>query len=157
MTADEVRLDAYRHKHLVSLYMNIIIEQLGTCALDHDNSKLDDFEAYGYAKFIPMLREVKYGSDEYKKIIKDMDEITSHHYANNSHHPEYHKNGISDMGLIDIIEMLVDWKVASIKSDTSFEESTEINQKRFGFSDELKRILLNTEKGSLMLDSPNSI
>jgi hypothetical protein len=53
--------------------------------------------------------------------------------------------GISGMTLLDLTEMLCDWKAATLRhNDGDIRKSIEINQKRFGYSDELKRILLNT-------------
>jgi uncharacterized protein DUF5662 len=49
------------------------------------------------------------------------------------------------MSLPDIIEMLADWKAASLRhSDGSIEASLDINRKRFGISDQLFQILRNT-------------
>ena len=68
-----------------------------------------------------------------------------HHYANNSHHPEHYKNGIMGMDLIDLIEMICDWKAATERNaNGDIMKSIEINQKRFNYSDELKQILINT-------------
>ena len=39
-----------------------------------------------------------------------------HHYANNRHHPEHWPNGINDMTLMDLIEMLADWKAATARN-----------------------------------------
>jgi len=36
-----------------------------------------------------------------------------HHYKNNRHHPEHFNNGIDEMNLVDLIELLCDWKAAS--------------------------------------------
>lgn len=64
---------------------------------------------------------------------------------NNSHHPEFYENGICGMNLLDLVEMLCDWKAATLRhNDGDIRRSIEINQKRFGYSDELKQILLNT-------------
>lgn len=49
------------------------------------------------------------------------------------------------MSLLDILQMLCDWKAATMRhNDGDILRSIEINQKRFGYTDELKRILLNT-------------
>lgn len=49
------------------------------------------------------------------------------------------------MSLLDLLEMLIDWKAASERHKTGdIRRSIELNQVRFGYSDELKRILLNT-------------
>lgn len=56
-------------------------------------------------------------------------------------------HGIKQMNLLDIIEMLCDWKAASERhSDGDIVESIEKNQERFGYSDELKVMFLNTAK-----------
>jgi len=68
-----------------------------------------------------------------------------HHYKENSHHPEHFVNGIKGMSLIDLVELLSDWVAASKRHDTgNVAKSIEINQERFGYTDELKEILLNT-------------
>lgn len=55
--------------------------------------------------------------------------------------------GIRGMSLLDIIEMLCDWKAATMRhADGDLAKSIEINQKRFGYSDELKVILQNTAR-----------
>lgn len=56
-------------------------------------------------------------------------------------------NGIGGMSLLDLIEMLVDWKAASERhADGDFLASIEYNQGRFGYTDEMKAILLNTAR-----------
>jgi hypothetical protein len=49
------------------------------------------------------------------------------------------------MNLIDLLEMLCDWKSSTMRhADGDVFKSIEINQKRFGYSDELKMFLINT-------------
>ena len=61
------------------------------------------------------------------------------------HHPNYYDDGIKGMDLVDIMEMVCDWKAASMRhNDGDIDKSLEINQKRFGYSDELKQIMKNT-------------
>ena len=68
-----------------------------------------------------------------------------HHYKENRHHPEHFENGIKGMTLIDLVEMISDWKAASERHNNGdIIKSIEINQKRFGYSDDIKQILLNT-------------
>lgn len=55
------------------------------------------------------------------------------------------KNGLLGMNLIDVLEMIVDWKCSGMRhADGCLYKSIEINQKRFGYSDELKQIFINT-------------
>ncbi len=68
-----------------------------------------------------------------------------HHYAQNRHHPEHYKNGIDDMTLVDLVEMLCDWKAATLKhNDGNILRSLEINSKRFNMSPQVYNILKNT-------------
>jgi hypothetical protein len=55
------------------------------------------------------------------------------------------EKGIRGMSLLGLLECLLDWKAATLRhADGDLLRSIEINQKRFGYSDELKQILLNT-------------
>ena len=58
---------------------------------------------------------------------------------------EYRRSQIQGMNLIDVAEMICDWLAATKRhADGDIMRSIEINQKRFGYSDELKQILINT-------------
>jgi len=114
---------------------------------DHDQSKLVSPEKEVFDKFTPKLATSTYGSEEYKGFLAAMKPALDHHYAKNSHHPEHYENGIQGMSLLDLIEMLCDWKAATMRhNDGDLAKSIEINQKRFGYSEELKGILINTAK-----------
>ncbi len=70
-----------------------------------------------------------------------------HHYENNEHHPEFHKDGINGMTLIDLIEMLCDWKASSERHENGdIFKSLKINTERFQISPQLLSILENTAK-----------
>ena len=114
----------------------------------HDESKFKDPEKKSFDEFIPKLKGSTYGSKEYKQFLDSMGEALAHHYANNSHHPEHFKNGVDGMTLIDLIEMLADWKAATLRhADGSIKKSLLINKDRFGISDQLFNILENTAIG----------
>jgi len=52
---------------------------------------------------------------------------------------------ISKMNLIDLIEMICDWKAATLRHNNGdIYKSIEINRKRFNISDQLTSILFNT-------------
>jgi len=56
-------------------------------------------------------------------------------------------SGLHRMSLPALLEMLCDWLAATKRhNDGDIRKSIEINQKRFGYGDELKQILLNTLK-----------
>ena len=133
------------HIFMVQRLVWSIIPHLNGQVAKHDASKLDSPEKEAFMKAIPKLKDAAYGSDEYKEALKDIKPATDHHNAVNRHHIEHHKDGVLDMSLIDIIEMLADWKAASTRhKDGDIIKSIDIGQNRFGFSDELAQILKNT-------------
>lgn len=114
---------------------------------NHDLSKLESPEKELFDEYTPKLKDSTYGSDEYKGFLKGLKVALDHHYENNSHHPEHYENGISGMSLLDLLEMICDWKAATERhADGDISKSIEINQQRFGYTDELKSILKNTAK-----------
>lgn len=137
--------ETYKHKQNVSKYISFILHDLIVKSIYHDDSKLENPEVDIFTEYTPKLANSTYGSDEYNQFLKEMKVALDSHYANNSHHPEYHNNGIKDMTLVDLIEMICDWKAATMRhNDGDIYKSIELNQKRFGYSDELKQIFVNT-------------
>ena len=142
-----------RHIETVRNFLNHVIKELLIRQETHDQSKLESPEVELFDEYTPKLRGVTYGSDQYKGFMKELKVAIAHHNAHNKHHPEHHKNGIRDMNLVDLIEMLCDWKSSSMRhNDGNILKSIEINQTRFGYSEELKVILENTAK---WLDTQN--
>lgn len=136
-------------KHIVRVQELVgkTIVNLARRAAVHDDSKLQSPEVEIFEEFTPKLAGSTYGSDEYKQFLKEMKPALDHHYAANSHHPEHYDNGIKGMSLLDLLEMVCDWKAATERhNDGNILKSIEINQKRFGYGDELKQIFLNTVK-----------
>ncbi len=141
----ESKFKTMRHIETVRNYINAVIVDLLGRAESHDQSKLTPAEVDVFDKFTPLLRTCTYGSDEYKSFLEQMEPALKNHYTNNRHHPEHFENGIQDMNLVDIIEMLIDWKCSGLRhNDGCIFKSIEINQKRFGYSDEMKAIFINT-------------
>jgi Family of unknown function (DUF5662) len=139
------RVATYDHIRLVQVEMGVVTEKLMQRAIWHDRSKLVSPEVELFDEWTPKLAGVTYGSDEYKDMLAQLKPALDHHYAVNSHHPEHHTRGIQGMTLLDLLEMICDWKAASMRhADGDIVKSIEINQARFGYSDELKAILLNT-------------
>lgn len=146
MTYDSTE-DTREHIGHVAKFLSNVMNAIGTRLHIHDASKLREPEKSMYDEFTPKLRAMTYGSDEYKECLKDMGVALKHHYENNSHHPEHYPNGINGMSLLDVIEMLADWKAAGLRhTNGSMAQSLEINKKRFGISDQLAEILENTVK-----------
>lgn len=111
----------------------------------HDRSKLGPVEKPLFDKYTPLLKNVEYNSPKYKELLKDLKPALDNHYANCSHHPEHFKNGIEDMNLLDILEMLLDWKASSERNKGgNIRKSIEINAERFGINPQLRKIFENT-------------
>ena len=110
MDINECRWATQQHIENVRKNIRFFTDRLTTRGVEHDKSKLESPEVELFAEHTEKLKNMEYGSDEYKKSLEDLKPALEHHYAVNRHHPEHWKNGISDMSLIDLIEMLCDWK-----------------------------------------------
>ena len=133
------------HIDLVGRIGQGVIDRFSSRLHNHDESKLNTPEIEVFDEYTPKLKHSTYGSEEYKVFLSEMKPALDHHYKVNRHHPEHHPNGINDMNLVDLLEMLVDWKAATTRHDDGdILRSIEINQKRFGYSDEMKGLLLRT-------------
>ena len=137
--------DTFTHINQVRNLLEEVQENLVLRKIHHDASKLETPEKEMYDEFTPKLKAMTYGSDEYKASLKEMGVALQHHYQVNSHHPEHFDSGVSGMSLMDLLEMLADWKAASLRhADGDILKSLEINKKRFKMSDQLAEIFLNT-------------
>ena len=135
------------HMKMVLVLGNYVIKNLKERLETHDASKLSEEEKKLFDVFTPFPDDCIYGSEDYNKHLEDMRIALDHHYKMNKHHPEHYIDGILGMSLIDLLEMIVDWKAASMRhTDGDILRSIEISQKRFGYSDELKKIFINTIK-----------
>jgi len=140
------RPDTYEHIRHVQERLARVLWDLQGRLLRHDASKLESPEREAFDVYSPRLATLNYGTDEYRATLREMKPALQHHYAFNSHHPEHYQDGIRGMCLLDLVEMLADWSAAGLrhKDNAGLRRSVELNQERFGYSDELKAILLNT-------------
>lgn len=151
--------EAETRKHIaqVGKYLLGVIQRLTFRIMWHDESKLSKIEKPIFDKMTSKLAKSTYGSKQYKKYLEQMKPALNNHYNLNRHHPEYFMkedryislmtSAVGCMNLIDIIEMLCDWKSATLRhNDGDIYKSIDINQKRFGYTNELREILINTAK-----------
>lgn len=114
-------------------------------AIVHDRTKLEDPEHAHFEEAIPKFQGLTYGSDAYREVARSIRPAIEHHNRSNSHHPEHYANGIRGFDLFDLVEMYCDWKAATKRQDDGdIRRSIEICQERFGFSDDLRDVLMNT-------------
>lgn len=136
-----------QHIAAVEHYLEQIIHELIERLATHDVSKLHDPEKAAFDRFTPMARNITYGSATYKLRLEEMKDALEHHYAHNRHHPEHFPNGIEDMTLVDLIEMMADWKGASMRhTDGNIYRSISVGTERFHIGDQLASILRNTAR-----------
>lgn len=140
--------DTLKHSQRVGELMAQTICELIDRSMRHDRSKTEDPELATFNEYSPKLKHSTYGSDEYKGFLASMKVGLDHHYATNRHHPEHFgEAGINGMTLVDLIEMLADWRAATERhADGSLDKSLAIQKDRFGISDQLDQILWNTAR-----------
>ena len=85
--------------------------------------------------------------------MTEWEKALEHHYTVNDHHPEHFHNGIHDMDLVQLMEMLADWKAATLRhADGSLRKSIFENATRFGYDDQMTNLLLRTADNMGWLD-----
>lgn len=137
--------DTLKHIGVVRAKLLNFIEALRQRGINHDRSKLSDPEKSYFDEYTPKLADTTYGSDEYKKFLKEMKPGLDHHYANNSHHPEHYEDGIDGMDLVDLVEMWCDWLAAVERHDNGdIMKSIDHNKGRFNMAPQLVNIFKNT-------------
>jgi hypothetical protein len=125
------------HRNIVLMYMQALSRAIEQRGVHHDLSKLflDEFE--GFVRINRAAREYPYGSEGYRASMdaeKGEEGCITRHYSRNPHHPEFHSS-IEEMGFIDIIEMVVDWKAASATyGKMTLRESIPHHRERFEFT-----------------------
>ena len=153
---ERTRLETLQHIHEVRWLMCLAAVQIINRGHAHDASKLVEPELSGFAALKVRLADVEYGTPAYRQALADAREVVQHHYRVSDHHPDHFPNGIRDMNLLQILEMVADWASASKRTkDGSIWKSLEVNRDRFNLSSDLVMVLANTIK-ALELDSFDS-
>ena len=143
------------HVLAVRAEMDKAIDNLDRRLKHHDDSKFEEPERSGFQAMTAdaRLKDLTYGSDEYRAVLREHQPTLQHHYAANDHHPEHFEFGIRQMSLLSLLEMLCDWKASTTRmKDGDIYRSIEVNQDRFGYSPELTQILINTARELGMID-----
>lgn len=116
---------------------------------EHDNSKFEPEEFPYYTAAIDDFNKHPFGSAGYNKAKESLGDAVKHHYAHNRHHPEYFDNGVNGMNLIDLLEMLCDWKSATQnhpEKPGDMRKSIAWATEKYKISPELAQILYNTAR-----------
>lgn len=117
-------LTIIRHREALRDQIEEFIHELRKRASRHDRTKLEISQFKGFVEIQHIARSHAYGTKEYKDGLKKGKEPggpIDRHYRAERHHPEHFRSP-TDMGFIDIIEMVFDWYAASAtyETDSSF-------------------------------------
>lgn len=146
MTYDSTA-DTLAHSRRVGELMGGPIIELVARSTCHDLSKTREPEKAAFDEYTPRLAESPYGSAQYRANLAGLAEALDHHYDVNRHHPEHFPLGIEGMTLVDVIEMLADWKASTERHPGGdLATSLELQRERFAIGDQLMRILGNTAR-----------
>ena len=146
-TKMEVLTDTLRHISEVAENLSEMEADLRKRGFGHDRTKLEEFEFDAFVSTRPKFKKANYGTKEYKECTEAIKPAIDHHYSHNRHHTGYHEGGFEDMNLMDILEMLADWKAASRRSpDLSFEDSLPRAFKKYKIPDNMQKHILSTIK-----------
>lgn len=143
---EQIDTEDYIKGHIsrVRKHINTFIQLLIRRSINHDKSKLEEPEL-SWWKQMDQEPRYPYGSEEYKEKTKRWDKVFKHHYQYNRHHPEFYENGINDMTLVDIVEMMCDW--LGYKQTISITEAMNVcdeQMKRYNIANELRQVIFNT-------------
>lgn len=145
MSDYDSRPETYAHISEVRWRLLAVAHEMIERAHRHDASKLVAPELAAFDEWTPKLGGTAYGSLEYKTCLKGLGVGLEHHYATNDHHPEHFTNGVQDMDLVQVIEMLADWKAATLRhADGDLSRSITQNSQRFGYGEEFEGLLRRT-------------
>lgn len=139
--------DTLAHVHRVQQLMSQVMHELEDRSRYHDGSKLEAPEKEVLDREGRKLAGLEYGTPEYDAALAsvDMKPFLDHHYSVNSHHPQHYAEGVAGMSLLDVLEMVCDWKAATERvTNGSITKSLEINKGRFGITDQLHAVIVNT-------------
>lgn len=137
--------ETYKHIKRVSYFLDILTIDIIKRAQNHDNSKFEDQEKNVISEYTYEFKDVVFGSEEHKKLMSLIEPAVKSHHSKNRHHPEYWTNGIDDMTLLDLIEMIADWRASIEKNKNGcIYRSININSEKYNISPQLKKVLENT-------------
>lgn len=129
-------LSTTKHKAQIMWYTLQTCRALLWRALIHDLSKYSREEAEAFAALEDDFADVEFGSARYYERLEILRGALEHHYRVNRHHPEHFPGGVGDMGILDVVEMLIDWRAASLRNrGGNITDSVLKSQQRFGFDD----------------------
>jgi hypothetical protein len=137
--------DAILHVSEVRENIASVNAELVRRGIAHDRTKFQALEFDAFVSTRDAFKKANYGTPEYQACVDAVKPAVDHHHGNNRHHTSYHENGVNDMSLIDIVEMICDWKAASRRSpDKKFIDTLDYAFDKYGIDSQLQGIIRNT-------------
>jgi hypothetical protein len=133
------------HVSEVSENLEIIASELRKRGCAHDRTKFQALEFDAFVSTREKFKKANYGTPEYQECVDIVKPAVDHHHANNRHHTGFHAAGVSGMSLIDLAEMIADWKAAERRSpDKKLKDTLDYAFNKYGIGKQLGCILRNT-------------
>lgn len=128
--------------HLIRAFCNEMFKR----AIEHDRSKFQEPEFSEFAKYVPELQDLEFGSEEYQKNLNRLqDPALDNHYSNNDHHTEHFEEGVEGMDLFQVVEMFFDWIAAGERhEDGNIYDSIRHHREKGTISEQMAVIMKNT-------------
>lgn len=138
-------MEMLRHTKEVFARLEAIASDLRRRGILHDLTKFDELEFTTFCSTREKFKKADYGSEEYAECTRLAKPAVDHHYKNNRHHTGYHEKGILGMNLLDILEMVADWKAASKRSpNLTFKDSLPKAFEKYKIPEAIQEVILNT-------------
>lgn len=135
------------HKESIAKYLAKFCAEISFRSSIHDDSKFrkDEFEVY--SDNVEEFNKYSWDSPEERRLREKLTPAGVIHRKRNRHHPEYFENGIDGMNLIDLLEMLCDWRSAAERGPgDSIRKNLPTLQEKYNISPQLLKLLENTLK-----------
>jgi hypothetical protein len=132
------------HRRRVSEHLSVCQQILSLRAERHDKSKLEEPELGGFVSTQDRWAGVVYGTPEYQTLCDEIAPTIAHHYAHNDHHPEHYERGVSEMNLLQVLEMLCDWMAVSEEKRESVLLKLPVLIAKHGIGEQLASVLFAT-------------
>jgi hypothetical protein len=137
----------HEHRDRVAKYLIQFAQELQNRSLVHDDSKFGPEEFPIYASMFDEFAKHPFGTPGYEAAKEAIKVAVDKHHSLNRHHPEHHVDTVRGMDLVDLLEMLCDWKAATMnhpKAPGNMIRSLDHAVKKYNISPELATVLMNT-------------
>lgn len=135
------------HKEQIAMLLAKFAAELTYRAAIHDNSKFSPDEFNVHSDNVHHFNKYQFNTKEEQELRHRLSPASISHRKRNRHHPEYFENGIDGMNIIDLLEMICDWKSASTRvPGDSLRKGFPILKEKYNISPQLLKILENTAR-----------